>query len=157
MKRLFRVLKELNNYFFLLRTINKVKNSKEWKGQKYQLRTNWVGTIYTIMNLPPEVFNSEPVYERNYIIEETKPINNYLASLNLTEILRLGVKKINREDTEAYLVTYKPLFNNFSFWWLGRWAFIIWLLFWLQEKFDYISYIVSFYQWIEGLILPYIK
>jgi hypothetical protein len=154
--RIFRILKEINNWIFLLRQVRRHSKTEPWLKQKYPLRVNWIGSIYTVINLPPEVFNSEPIYEKPYVIEETKSINSYLASINLAEIIHLEAEKINKPETEAYLVKYSPRFEELTWGWIIKWSSIIGILFYLQKKFDYISHIVNLYNWIGNLISPYV-
>ncbi len=157
MRKLFRILKEISNYFFLRRQIRRNKDTEDWKKLKYDLRVNLTGVIYTVINLPPEVLSGEEVYWRHYIIEETKPINDYLATLNLSEIIRLEIKRIDKKNSFAYLVRYKPLFKDLSFWWLLKWKILIWITTWLQFKYDIFSYVVPFAQKIWGWISPVLE
>jgi hypothetical protein len=79
--KIFRVIKEINNYYFLRKTIRKNKDTDAWK--KHNLRVGFFGILYTVINLPPEVYESEEQYYQLFVIEQLKPINEYLASLNL--------------------------------------------------------------------------
>jgi len=153
--RIFRILKEISNWIFLVRQTRRYGKTDSWTKQKYPLRINWVGTIYTVVNLPPEVYNSEAMYEKAFIVEELKPLNSYLASLNLAEIIHLKVEKVDEVNTEAYLVKYVPRFEELTWGWIIKWSSIISFLWFIQIKFDYISKIVSLYNWIAGIISQY--
>src|SRR5574343_1258226 len=83
-----KVIIDINNYFYLRKTIKKNMNSIEW--DKFRLRVDWLGRIYTVINLPPEVIHSPDLPEQirpAYIIEESRPLNEYLTKLNLQEII----------------------------------------------------------------------
>ena len=140
--RLFRIFKEIRNYFYIGGLIRKHKNTPGWN--KAKLRVGYFNVIYTVINLPPEVFEAEEIYWQTYIIEQLKPINDYLAGLNLQEIVRLQVdKKISREDgTFAYLCRYIPLFRDFTFSWVISRSAIIALAWWLESRFSALSKIV---------------
>lgn len=146
--RLIEILKEINNYLFLRRVIRRNKNTTEWN--KLNLRLGWFGVIYTVVNLPPEVFEGEEVYYQVFIIEKMKPINEYLASLNLQEIIAPQVvSKIKKDEGEfAYLVKYQPLFRELTFGWVIMWSSIIAAGSWLQFKFDLLSKIEFVYHLI---------
>ena len=42
-----RVVIDINNYFYIRRTIKKNQNTVEW--QKFKLRVDWIGRIYTCL------------------------------------------------------------------------------------------------------------
>jgi len=150
--KLFRVIKELNNLFFIKRTIRKNKNTEEWK--KHNLRVGYFGIIYTVINLPPEVYESEAQYYQLYVIEQLKPINEYLATLNLQEVVTMGLE--NKCDKEAgvfaFGIRYVPLFRDFSITWLLKWICIILITIWAIHRFDLYEKIVFGFNWIVSLI-----
>ena len=83
-----RVITDIGNYFFVRRTIKNNMNSIEWN--KFKLRVDWIGRIYTVVNLPPEVIYSPDTPEEirpAYVIEESKPLNEYLTRLGLSEVI----------------------------------------------------------------------
>jgi len=130
-----KIVVDINNYFFLRRTIKKNENTVEWK--KYNLRVDWIGRIYTVVNLPPEVIyspDSPQEIRPAYVLEESKPINEYLTKLNLQEILIPEMRPI--PDSISYLLIYAPYFQKLSFKWVLYRIFFIILLVWLQKKFD---------------------
>jgi hypothetical protein len=51
-----RVVTDIKNYFFIRKTIKKNIGTIEW--EKFKLRVDWIGRIYTVVNLPPEVIYS---------------------------------------------------------------------------------------------------
>ena len=105
--------------------IKKNKNTDIWK--EHKLRVGYFNVIYTLINLPADVYQSDEMYYRAYIVEKLVPINDYLASLNLQEIVTLEVedKSKKEEGIYAYLVTYSPLFKDFTLWWMFKWLLFI--------------------------------
>jgi hypothetical protein len=153
--RIIEIFKEINNYYFIKKVIRKIEKTPEWV--KLNLRKGWFGVMYTVINLPPEVFQGEEAYYQVYIIEKMKPINEYLVSHNLAEIITPVVSpSINREKGEyAYLVRYLPLFREFTVWWVVSRVVSIAILVWLHFKFDVFTKIyhageIAFH-WIAGL------
>jgi hypothetical protein len=134
-----RVITDLNNYFFLRKTTKKNIGSVEW--EKYKLRVDWIGRIYTVVNLPPEVIYSPDAPDQirpAYVLEETRPINEYLTRLNLQEIIIPELEPI--PNSISYLVVYKPYFQRLNLKWvLYRISFIL-LLIWSQSKFGFIGW-----------------
>lgn len=128
-------VRDIKNYLDLRKTIKKeAQDSPVWL--KYRLRHDYIGRIYTVVNLPPEVTLSPDDPEEiraAYVIDMTRPINQYLTSLNLQEIIYPEFKPI--KGTDSYLVIYNPLFRTLTVsWLLTRIAIIAGLVF-LQSKY----------------------
>jgi len=139
-----RVIIDIGNYFFVRRTIKNNMNSIEWN--KFKLRVDWIGRIYTVVNLPPEVIYSPDTPEEirpAYVIEESKPLNEYLTGLGLSEVILPEITPIPKSI--SYLITYTPAFQRLSLRWIFYRICLILLIIYLQYKFGFLS-------WIGGLI-----
>jgi hypothetical protein len=140
-----RIITDINNYFFLRRTIKKNQESIEWK--KLNLRVDWINRIYTVVNLPPEVIYSPDSPEEirpAYVLEESRPINQYLTSLNLQEIITPEIKPI--PGSISYLIIYNPYFQRLSLRWILYRIFLILVLIWAQHKFN-------LFGWLKEIML----
>lgn len=139
-----RVIIDIGNYFFVRRTIKNNMNSIEWN--KFKLRVDWIGRIYTVVNLPPEVIYSPDTPEEirpAYVIEESKPLNEYLTRLGLSEVILPEITPIPKSI--SYLITYTPAFQRLSLRWIFYRICLILVISYLQYKFGFLS-------WIGGLI-----
>ena len=139
-----RVITDIRNYFFVRRTIKNNMNSIEWN--KFKLRADWIGRIYTVVNLPPEVIYSPDTPEEirpAYVIEESKPLNEYLTRLGLSEVILPEITPIPKSI--SYLITYTPAFQRLSLRWIFYRICLILVISYLQYKFGFLS-------WIGGLI-----
>ena len=139
-----RVITDIGNYFFVRRTIKNNMNSIEWN--KFKLRVDWIGRIYTVVNLPPEVIYSPDTPEEirpAYVIEESKPLNEYLTRLGLSEVILPEITPIPK--SMSYLITYTPAFQRLSLRWIFYRICLILVISYLQYKFGFLS-------WIGGLI-----
>ena len=139
-----RVITDIGNYFFVRRTIKNNMNSIEWN--KFKLRVDWIGRIYTVVNLPPEVIYSPDTPEEirpAYVIEESKPLNEYLTGLGLSEVILPEITPIPKSI--SYLITYTPAFQILSLRWIFYRICLILVISYLQYKFGFLS-------WIGGLI-----
>jgi len=104
--------REVLNYIFIKRTINKQKKlNSPW--YSLNLRADWVGRIYTVVNLRKEDLGEEEMIQRVRIGDMIKPINTYLRSLDLHEIIYPAIEKISEQ---SYLVVYSPLLEKLTFW-----------------------------------------
>lgn len=116
--RIFGVIKDIRNYFFLRKIIKReMVNSPLWS--KNNLRVDWIGRIYTVVNLPPEV-TMAPDLPRElwpaYLVDQSKGLNEYLTSLNLHEIIIPEFKEI--PESTSYLLVYYPYFRDLTKWWV---------------------------------------
>ena len=146
-----RVIKDIRNYFFIKRTIKKNKGSIEW--EKFKLRVDWVGRIYTVVNLPPEVIYSPDSPEEirpAYILEESRPLNEYLTKLNLQEVIMPKISPI--PDSVSYLIVYSPYFQRFSIRWIIYRLILILIIIWLQYKFGFLSWIIGGIKYLWNVI-----
>ncbi len=152
--KLFRILKEISNYFFIKKTIKKNKNTEDWKTKN--LRVGYFGIMYTVINLPPEVYESEKQYYQLYVIEQLKPINEYLAALNLQEVVTVKIDDQCNPEAGVYAfgVKYIPLFRELSLSWVIKWTVIFLLLWWAESKFDLIHKIGMGFSWLYNFIHP---
>jgi hypothetical protein len=146
-----RVITDIRNYFFIKRTIKKNKGSIEW--EKFKLRVDWVGRIYTVINLPPEVIYSPDSPEEirpAYILEESRPLNEYLTKLNLQEVIIPKISPI--PDSVSYLIVYSPYFQRFSIRWIIYRLILILIMIWLQYKFGFLSWIMEGIKYLWNVI-----
>jgi len=120
MFKIFKVIKELRIYRDYLKIIKKEStDSPVWSRRR--LRRDWIGRIYTVVNLPPEVIFSPDVPKDarpSFVMGEIKPINDYLQSLNLQEIITLSFVPIKENDEDSYLVVYQFVFRHLSWMWI---------------------------------------
>jgi hypothetical protein len=128
--KFFKVYGDIRVYRDYLKTIDKEsKNSPIWvrKG----LRIDWFGRIYTVVNLPPEVIYSADLPKEarpSFVMNEIKPINDYLKAINIEEIITLGIEPIKDTNEEAYLVVYQYVFRELSWMWIFRFIIEIGLI-----------------------------
>lgn len=146
--RILRIYKELRNYFFLKKVIRLNYNSADWNKQK--LHKGWFGVIYTVINLPPEVIESEEQYYQVYAVEQLMPINEYFTSLNINEIVTPRVKNLvdKEKGIYAYGIKFMPLFRDLTAWWVISRLGSIGLLVWLQYKYNIFNLAM---EWIHKL------
>lgn len=116
--KIFGVIKDIRNYFFLRKVIKReMVNSPLWS--KNNLRVDWIGRIYTVVNLPPEVTMAPDLPKElwpAYLVDQSKGLNEYLTSLNLHEIIIPEFKEI--PESTSYLLVYYPYFRYLTGWWI---------------------------------------
>jgi hypothetical protein len=136
----FKVWKDIRIYRDYLKVVKTESlNSPIWS--RKNLRRDWFGRIYTVINLPPEVIFSADLPKEarpSFVMTEIKPINDYMKSLNLEEIMALSIEEIPGTNSESYLVVYQYLFRELSWFWIIRFILEIALIFTVWFKLDWI-------------------
>ena len=102
-------IQELKNWFYIKSTIKKEKRDPNSNWNKFKLRNNWFGRMYTVVSLREEDMGEETVVQNWKAMELMRPINEYLSSLDFSEIIYPSIEKI--PSTRSYLVVYSPLFK----------------------------------------------
>lgn len=104
---------EIANWIYVLRIIRKHRQTADWG--KYNLRADWVGRIYTVLNpLSPGDDGDDAEVLRLKYAERLKPISIYLDSLGLGQSVTLAYEKI--DESTSYLFVYYPIFNVITVW-----------------------------------------
>jgi len=122
MFRLIKVIKEIRLYREYSRIIRKEEaESPVWK--RRNLRRDSLNRVYTVINLPLQVLASVDLPRESrpsFVIQELKPINEYLKSLNLEEIITMWIEPVAGTDEESYLIVYQFLFRHITWLWVLR-------------------------------------
>lgn len=115
-------IRELKNYFFLKKVIRAEKKKKDSKWNTFknlygyqEIRTNWYGRIYTTVSLREEDMGEEELVRNWKAMEMMRPINEYLSSLGLQELIFPSIEAI--PESRSYLIVYSPIFEKISFSW----------------------------------------
>jgi hypothetical protein len=123
MKRIKLIYREIANYVFLQKTLQKEITNPDSLWNKFKLRKNWYGRIYTVISLREEDMGEEEVVRNWRAMESMRPMNEYLTSLDLQEIVFPSIEQI--PESRSYLVVYSPIFRYLT----ARWIFFRTLFF----------------------------
>jgi hypothetical protein len=118
MKRTKLIFREILNFFYLKKVLRRESASKDPESpwNKYNLRYNWYGRIYTVLSLREEDMGEEEVVRNWKAMEMMRPINTYLSSLDFQEVIFPSIEYV--PGTRSYLVVYSPLFKELTFRWV---------------------------------------
>ena len=106
------------NFFIeALFTIKYYKAVKSIKAEleKENLRVDWIGRIYTVINLKEEFLKQPEVVQQSYVFQQLGPINKILIKHGLSND---AFPEISKLSAESYLVVLYPEnddFNMYSF------------------------------------------
>lgn len=81
--------------------------------EKQGIRVDWIGRMYTVVDLGPEVIGQPEVVEQSYVFQKLNPINNILMQYGLSDYSYPEISKI--KGTEQYLVVLYPENDHFNF------------------------------------------
>lgn len=135
-----KIITDIRNYFFVRKVVKKNQGTIEW--EKFKLRVDWFGRIYTVINLPPEVLYSPDAPSEirpAYVLEESRPINEYLTKLGLQEVIVPKIDPI--EGSVSWLIVYTPFFQKLSLWWVFSRLIFILIIIWSQMRFEWMQWI----------------
>lgn len=83
--------------------------------EKENLRVDWIGRIYTVINLKEEFLKQPEVVQQSYVFQQLGPINKILIKHGLSND---AFPEISKLSAESYLVVLYPEnddFNMYSF------------------------------------------
>ena len=83
--------------------------------EKENLRVDWIGRIYTVVNLKEEFLKQPEVVQQSYVFQQLGPINKILIKHGLSND---AFPEISKLSAESYLVVLYPEnddFNMYSF------------------------------------------
>ena len=108
----YKIYRDIANYFIVRKAIKKAEKNAQW--EKYGLRRDWVYRTYTVINPSKFDLGDEDIVMKAKIIEKTKPINAFINSMGISDLVAVSIEKI--PNSESYLLVYYPLFNYLTVW-----------------------------------------
>jgi len=91
----------------------KVAKSNSEELLEFGLRVDWIGRLYTVINLPEEVA-TQPYSQQPYVLSQLRKYDEVLLRLQLSDVLYPEFEKIPGED--AYLLVLTPEIEYLSTW-----------------------------------------
>ena len=138
--KFFKVYRDVKVYRDYLKVIKKESgDSPIWT--RKGMRIDWFGRIYTVVNLPPEVIFSADLPKEarpSFVMNEIKPINDYLKTIKIEELITLWIDPIKGTNDESYLVVYQYVFRELSWMWIFRFILEIGLILFAIANLSYI-------------------
>lgn len=109
----------------------RVTRSNEEELLEFGLRVDWIGRLYTVVNLPEEVA-SQPYSQQPYVLSQLRKYDEVLLKLQLSDVLYPEFEKIQGE--EAYLLVLTPEVE-----YLNTWRFIFNTVGWIGGYFGVVA------------------
>jgi hypothetical protein len=105
----FGLVKELR----LLYKYRKAARSLTTELEANNLRVDWLGRIYTVINLKEELLQQPELMQQSFVLSELKPITQFLMKYGLADSSFPEIQKI--EGSQSYLVVLYPETDHVGF------------------------------------------
>lgn len=92
---------------------------------KYNLRVDYLGRIYTVINLPEELQGGNEYIHETFVLQNLKPFTDVLLKIGIADYSYPEISKINEPGVYAYLVIIYPEFKALS---LSKFIFNIFII-----------------------------
>lgn len=91
------------------------KSQQEYLNEN-NMRVDWLGRIYTVINMPEEIANNQQVVQEGWVLSQLQPMNAILDKVGVADVIFPEMSKIPENGTAAYLIAMYPEFTDISLW-----------------------------------------
>jgi hypothetical protein len=91
------------------------RTAKEYRDQlnkDFQLRVDWLGRIYGIVNLPEEVQGASGEIQQAYVLNKISTYGNFMLQIGLADMVYPQIQKV--PQSASYLVILWPVFDELA-------------------------------------------
>jgi len=103
------LFKEINDWFYIRK---KAKQNLKLLHEN-KLRVDYIGRIYTVINVPEELFNDTPSRE-NYVFQKLREFDDILIKLKINELIYPTIEII--PESNSYLLVLQGNAEYIQFW-----------------------------------------
>ena len=116
------LIDDFRQWLLVKNALKEAEVINEFKAFPYELRIDKIGRVYTVINIPEELYP----YEKKdmvwpWMLEQLRELDDVLMKLRLNDLLYPEVKPI--KDSPAYLVVLTPSTDSISLSKFLRWIF----------------------------------
>ena len=91
------------------------KSQQEYLNEN-NMRVDWLGRIYTVINMPEEIANNQQVVQEGWVLSQLQPMNKIIDKVGVADVIFPEMSKIPENGTAAYLIAMYPEFTDISLW-----------------------------------------
>ena len=114
MKRLVKYWREFFEDFRIWRRFRKTARKQEDLLLQNGMRVDWLGRIYTVINMPEEVINNQELVQQGWVIGQLKPFNEVLMSIGLADFAYPEISRV--PSSNSYLIVMYPEIEALNPW-----------------------------------------
>ena len=94
----------------------RITKSQQKYLQENNMRVDWLGRIYTVINMPEEYANNQQAVQEGWVLSQLQPMNAIIDKVGVADVVFPEMSKIDEPGTAAYLIAMYPDFQEISFW-----------------------------------------
>ena len=87
------------------------KQNQDQLNQDFQLRVDWLGRIYGVVNLPEEVQTASGEIQQAFVLNKISGFGNYILQIGLADMVYHQIQKVS---PVSYLIILWPVFDDLS-------------------------------------------
>lgn len=106
MKRLFNYWREFFVDFNIWRKFRKAVRSQEDFLVENNMRVDWLGRVYTVINMPEEVVTNQEMVQQGWVLSQLGPMNEVLMKVGVSDYAYPEISRI--PNANAYLIVMYP-------------------------------------------------
>jgi hypothetical protein len=118
-------IKEVN----IWRKVRQIAKENEKDLNQEGFRVDWIGRIYTVINLPEEVIN-QPISREGYVLMKLREYDRLFLNMGIADVI--SPELVELADSDAYLLILSPDRDYVKLkpflWWLTKTTGVIILL-----------------------------
>jgi len=99
---------EIRTWYIFMRTS---KDNVDKLNKENQLRVDWIGRVYGVVNLPEEVQGAAQQVQEAYVLQKITDYGNVMLEIGLADVV---YPEISRVSQSSYLVVLWPVFESFN-------------------------------------------
>lgn len=84
-------------------------------------RVDWIGRIYTVINLPEEVMTAAPQIQEGYVLMKLRDYDRLFLQLGLAGDIFPEMERIEEDGVAAFLLILSPESEHLSLWPAIKW------------------------------------
>ena len=107
-----RLVKEIIMWYRFAR----ITKSQRTYLQENNMRVDWLGRIYTVINMPEEIANNQQRVQEGWVLSQLQPMNAVMDKVGVADVVFPEMSRIPEQGTAAFLVAMYPNFEEIGFW-----------------------------------------
>lgn len=131
------------------RKFYKIAKQNEDYLNKNNLRVDWIGRIYTVVNVPEEIATNNQYVKEAWVLQQLRPYNDILLKIGLADYAIPELRNIDIPNTNAFLILLYPELKYVNIWKLLWNIFKLVIIIWLIKIFYHI--VINFIDIIESI------
>lgn len=80
--------------------------------EEHELRVDWLGRIYGVVNLPEEVRSASLDVQQAYVLQQITKYGDCMLKIGLADVVYPQIEKV--KDSASFLIVMWPVFDDLS-------------------------------------------